>query len=92
MNIEILFLTVVDGVSSGLNKATLELMELAACISEKGTINAERCIEVLEPYILPPRRLFQERPCTFQEDSARLCDAPKSTLSTFFLRHHFKIS
>uniref|UniRef100_A0A9J7YW71 Tc1-like transposase DDE domain-containing protein n=1 Tax=Cyprinus carpio carpio TaxID=630221 RepID=A0A9J7YW71_CYPCA len=38
----------------------------------KGSINAERCIQVLEQHILPSRRrLFQGRPCIFQHDNAR---------------------
>uniref|UniRef100_A0A8C1CAG7 Tc1-like transposase DDE domain-containing protein n=1 Tax=Cyprinus carpio carpio TaxID=630221 RepID=A0A8C1CAG7_CYPCA len=38
----------------------------------KGTINAERYIQVLEQHILPSRRrLFQGRPCIFQHDNAR---------------------
>uniref|UniRef100_A0A9J7YRV1 Tc1-like transposase DDE domain-containing protein n=1 Tax=Cyprinus carpio carpio TaxID=630221 RepID=A0A9J7YRV1_CYPCA len=38
----------------------------------KGTINAERYIQVLEQHMLPSRcRLFQRRPCIFQHDNAR---------------------
>ncbi len=38
----------------------------------KGTINAERYIQVLEQHMLPSRRrLFQGRPCIFQHDNAR---------------------
>ncbi len=38
----------------------------------KGTINAERYIQVLEQHTLPSRhRLFQGRPCIFQHDNAR---------------------
>ncbi len=38
----------------------------------KGTINAERYIQVLEQHGLPSRRrLFQGRPCIFQHDNAR---------------------
>ncbi len=38
----------------------------------EGTMNAERYIKVLEQHILPSRwRLFQRRPCVFQQDSAR---------------------
>ncbi len=38
----------------------------------KGTINAERYIQVLEQHMLPSRRrLFQGRPCIFQHDHAR---------------------
>ena len=38
----------------------------------KGTINAERYIEVLEQHMLPSRqRLFQGRPCIFQQDNAK---------------------
>jgi len=31
----------------------------------KGTINAERYIQVLEEHMLPCRQLFQGRPCIF---------------------------
>ncbi len=38
----------------------------------KGTINAERYIQVLEQHMLPSRRrLFQGRTCIFQHDNAR---------------------
>ncbi len=38
----------------------------------KGTINAERYIQVLEQHMFPSRRrLFQGRPCIFQHDNAR---------------------
>ncbi len=38
----------------------------------KGTINAERYIQILEQHMLPSRRrLFQGRPCIFQHDNAR---------------------
>uniref|UniRef100_A0A9J7XYE4 Tc1-like transposase DDE domain-containing protein n=1 Tax=Cyprinus carpio carpio TaxID=630221 RepID=A0A9J7XYE4_CYPCA len=38
----------------------------------KGSINAERYIQVLEQHMLPSRRrLFQGRPCIFQHDNAR---------------------
>ncbi len=38
----------------------------------KGTINAERYMQVLEQHMLPSRRrLFQGRPCIFQHDNAR---------------------
>ncbi len=38
----------------------------------KGTINAERYIQVLEQHMLPSRRrLFQGRPCIFQHDNDR---------------------
>ncbi len=38
----------------------------------KGTINAEKYIQVLEQHMLPSRRcLFQGRPCIFQHDNAR---------------------
>ena len=37
-----------------------------------GTINAERYIQVLDQHILPSKqRLFQGRPCLFQQDSAK---------------------
>ena len=38
----------------------------------KGTINAETYIEVLKQHMLPSRqRLFQGRPCIFQQDNAK---------------------
>ncbi len=38
----------------------------------EGTMNAERYIKVLEQHILPSRqRLFQGRPCVFQQDNAK---------------------
>ncbi len=38
----------------------------------KGTMNAERYIKVLEQHMLPSRRrLFQGRPCVFQQDNAK---------------------
>ncbi len=38
----------------------------------EGTMNAERYIKVLEQHMLPTRRrLFQERPCVFQQDNAK---------------------
>uniref|UniRef100_A0A803JHS9 Paired domain-containing protein n=1 Tax=Xenopus tropicalis TaxID=8364 RepID=A0A803JHS9_XENTR len=38
----------------------------------KGSINAEKYIQVLEQHMLPSRRhLFQGRPCIFQQDNAR---------------------
>ncbi len=38
----------------------------------EGTMNAERYIKVLEQHMLPSRRrLFQGRPCVFQQDSAK---------------------
>ena len=38
----------------------------------EGTINAERYIQVLEQHMLPSkRRLFQGRPCLFQQDNAK---------------------
>uniref|UniRef100_A0A9J8BED6 Tc1-like transposase DDE domain-containing protein n=1 Tax=Cyprinus carpio carpio TaxID=630221 RepID=A0A9J8BED6_CYPCA len=38
----------------------------------KGTINAERYIQILEQHMLPSRRrLFQGRPCIFQHVNAR---------------------
>ncbi len=38
----------------------------------EGTINAERYIEILEQHMLPSRRrLFQGRPCVFQQDNAK---------------------
>ena len=38
----------------------------------EGTMNAERYIKVLEQHMLPSRwRLFQERPCVFQQDNAK---------------------
>ncbi len=38
----------------------------------EGTMNAERYIKVLEQHILPSKlRLFQGRPCVFQQDNAK---------------------
>ncbi len=38
----------------------------------KGTMNAERYIKVLEQHMPPSRRrLFQGRPCVFQQDNAK---------------------
>ncbi len=38
----------------------------------EGTMNAERYIKVLEQHMLPSRqRLFQGRPCAFQQDNAK---------------------
>jgi len=38
----------------------------------EGTINAERYIKVLEQHMLPSRRrLFEGRPCVFQQDNAK---------------------
>uniref|UniRef100_A0A3B4CCP3 Tc1-like transposase DDE domain-containing protein n=1 Tax=Pygocentrus nattereri TaxID=42514 RepID=A0A3B4CCP3_PYGNA len=38
----------------------------------EGTINAERYIKVLEQHMLPSKqRLFQGRPCSFQQDNAK---------------------
>uniref|UniRef100_A0AAR2J4N9 Tc1-like transposase DDE domain-containing protein n=1 Tax=Pygocentrus nattereri TaxID=42514 RepID=A0AAR2J4N9_PYGNA len=38
----------------------------------EGTINAERYIQVLEQHMLPSKqRLFQGRPCLFQQDNAK---------------------
>ncbi len=38
----------------------------------KGTMNAERYIKVLAQHMLPSRwRLFQVRPCVFQQDNAK---------------------
>ncbi len=48
----------------------------------KGTINAERYIQVLEQHMLPSRRrLFQGRPCLFQHDNARPHTASITTSS-----------
>ncbi len=50
----------------------------------KGTINAERYIQVLEQHMLPSRhRLFQGRPCIFQHDNARQHTA---SITTSWLR------
>ncbi len=38
----------------------------------EGTMNAERYIKVLEQHLLPSRwRVFQRRPCVFQQDNAK---------------------
>ncbi|KAK3545957.1 hypothetical protein QTP70_016982, partial [Hemibagrus guttatus] len=50
----------------------------------KGTINAERYIQVLEQHMLPSRRrLFQGRPCIFQHDNAR---PDTASITTSWLR------
>ncbi|KAG2462527.1 TCB1 transposase, partial [Polypterus senegalus] len=50
----------------------------------KGTINAEKYIQVLEQHMLPSRRhLFQGRPCIFQQDNARPHSA---SITTSWLR------
>ncbi len=55
----------------------------------KGTINAERYIQVLEQHMLPSRRrLFQGRPCIFQHDNAR----PHTALiTTSWLRRRIRV-
>lgn len=55
-------------------------MKVSGCISAygicsfhvlEGTINAKRYMKVLEQHIVPSRqRLFQGRPCVFQQDNA----------------------
>jgi len=46
----------------------------------QSTINAERHKHVLEKDKLPPRRrLFHGRPCLFQQDNAKLCNASITT-------------
>ncbi len=55
----------------------------------KGTINAERYIQVLEQHMLPSRRrLFQGRPCIFQHDNARPHTA---SITTSWLRRRFRV-
>ncbi len=55
----------------------------------KGTINAERYIQVLEQHMLPSRsRLFQGRPCIFQHDNARLHTA---SITTSWLRRRIRV-
>ncbi len=50
----------------------------------KGTINAERYIQVLEQHMLPSRRrLFQGRPCIFQHDNVR---SHTASITTSWLR------
>ncbi len=50
----------------------------------EGTMNAERYIKVLEQHMLPSRpRLFQGRPCVFQQDNAKPYTA---TITTARLR------
>ena len=50
----------------------------------KGTINAEKYIQVLEQHMLPSRHhLFQGRPCIFQQDNARPHSA---SITTSWLR------
>ncbi len=63
------------------NKETLTLNLVWGCMCAcgmgslhiwKGTINAERYIQVLEQHMLPSRRrLFQGTPCIFQHDNAK---------------------
>ncbi len=49
----------------------------------EGTMNAERYIKVLEQHVLPSRRrLFQGRPCVFQQDNAK----PHTAAITAWLR------
>ncbi|ROL46630.1 Transposable element Tcb1 transposase [Anabarilius grahami] len=55
----------------------------------KGTINAERYIQVLEQNMLPSRRrLFQGRPCIFQHDNARPHTA---SITTSWLRRRIRV-
>uniref|UniRef100_A0A9J8A0V0 Tc1-like transposase DDE domain-containing protein n=1 Tax=Cyprinus carpio carpio TaxID=630221 RepID=A0A9J8A0V0_CYPCA len=55
----------------------------------KGTINAERYIQVLEQHMLPSRRrLFQGRPCIFQHDNARPHTA---SITTSCLRRRIQV-
>ncbi len=55
----------------------------------KGTINAERYIQVLEQHMLPSRcRLFQGRPCIFQHDNARPHTA---SITTSWLRRRIRV-
>uniref|UniRef100_A0A803JAZ8 Tc1-like transposase DDE domain-containing protein n=1 Tax=Xenopus tropicalis TaxID=8364 RepID=A0A803JAZ8_XENTR len=50
----------------------------------KGSINAEKYIQVLEQHMLPSRRhLFQGRPCIFQQDNSRPHSA---SITTSWLR------
>ncbi len=54
----------------------------------KGTINAERYIQVLEQHMLPSRRrLFQGRPCIFQHDNAKPHTA---SITTSWLRRRIR--
>ncbi len=71
----------------------------------EGTMNAERYINVLEQYKLPSRRrLFQGRPCVFQQDNAkphtaaittawlhsrRVCLQSRSFTYREHLQHHY---
>ncbi len=55
----------------------------------KGTINAERYIQVLEQHMLPSRHhLFQGRPCIFQHDNARPHTA---SITTSWLRRRIRV-
>lgn len=46
----------------------------------KGTINAVRCIQVLEQHMFASRQcLFQRRPCIIQQDNAILQTASRTT-------------
>ncbi len=48
----------------------------------EGTMNAERYINVLEQHMLPSRqRVFQGRPCVFQQDNAKPHTAAITTAS-----------
>uniref|UniRef100_A0A9J8CSW9 Transposase n=1 Tax=Cyprinus carpio carpio TaxID=630221 RepID=A0A9J8CSW9_CYPCA len=56
----------------------------------KGTINAERYIQVLEQHMLPSRRrLFQGRPCIFQHDNARPHTA--SIITSWLCRRRIRV-
>ncbi len=53
----------------------------------EGTMNAERYIKVLEQHMLPSRRrLFQGRPCVFQQDNTKPHTA---AITTAWLRSKF---
>ncbi len=55
----------------------------------EGTMNAERYIKVLEQHMLPSRwRLFQGRPCVFQQDNAKPHTA---AITTAWLRRRVRV-
>lgn len=50
--------------------AALVPMTWAACTFAKGTISAERHIQILLQHMLPSRQCLFQRPCIFQQDNA----------------------
>ncbi len=71
------------------NATVMEITTWAHLHIWKGTINAERYIQVLEQHMLPSRRrLFQGRPCIFQHDNARPHTA---SITTSWLRRRIRV-